>query len=145
MIESSTEGPAMNLRESVQRIHSSQEVFGERFYQRFFERQPGAKKFFREIHLPRQAVILTMQLSVIQAYHDGRSRAAGEYLQVLGSRHHDLGVPRELYPEFCDTLLETMAGFLGDGWTEELAGQWRAAMDAASEKMFEGYEQHYFV
>jgi hemoglobin-like flavoprotein len=135
----------MNIRESVQRIHDSQDNFGDRFYQRFFERQPAAKKFFREIHLPRQAVILTMQLSVIQAYYHGNSRAAGQYLQILGSRHRALGVPRELYPEFRDTLLETLEGFLGDDWTAELATEWRAAIDAASEKMFEGYDHHYSV
>jgi hemoglobin-like flavoprotein len=135
----------MNLRDSVQRIHNSHDIFGERFYERFFERQPEAKKFFREIHLPRQAVILTMQLSVIQAYYNGNSRAAAQYLLVLGSRHQALGVPRELYPEFCEALLETMEEFLGNDWTEELAREWRAAIDAASEKMFEGYGQHYSV
>jgi hemoglobin-like flavoprotein len=135
----------MNLRDSVQRIHGSQDIFGDRFYQRFFELQPAARKFFREIHLPRQAVILTMQLSVIQAYYHGNSRAAGQYLQILGSRHRALGIPCELYPGFRDALLATLAESLGAEWTEELAGDWRAAIDAATEKMFEGYEHHYHV
>jgi hemoglobin-like flavoprotein len=86
-----------------------------------------------------------MQLSVIVAYYRHKSRAPGLYLQVLGTRHKDRGVPAEMYEPFCEILLEVMATFFGDDWDDDLAQQWRIAVEEAANKMREGYDQRFHV
>jgi hypothetical protein len=41
--------------------------------------------------------------------------------------------------------MSTLERFHGAEWDEELAGQWREAIDRASETMLEGYRTHFSV
>jgi hypothetical protein len=42
-------------------------------------------------------------------------------------------------------MLDTLAEFHGSDWDEKLANQWRTAIDLATAKMFEGYEENFHV
>ncbi len=135
----------MDIRESLDLILQWKGVLGELFYDRLLNLHPELGKYFEGVDLRRQAVLLTMQLTVIESYYRHRSLAAREYLHILGTKHSDRGVPREAYPKFRDVLLETLHKFHGQDWDEQLASQWKEAIDAASEQMFAGYAERYHV
>ena len=50
----------------------------------------------------RQAVMLTMALQTIVQHYDKKYPITGEYLSDLGARHHEWGIPRELYANWHD-------------------------------------------
>jgi hemoglobin-like flavoprotein len=135
----------MDLHESLQRILASKQVIGDSFYEALLARHPEFGPYFEGIDLRRQAVLLTMQLTVIESYHRLRSLSTRLYLQYLGTKDHSLGIPQERYGPFRDTLLEVMQRFLEDEWTEELGSEWKTAIDEASAVMFEGYKKHFTV
>jgi hemoglobin-like flavoprotein len=135
----------MDMHESLQRILASKQVLGDAFYEALFARHPEFRPYFEGVDLRRQAVLLTMQLTVIDGYHRLRSPPARLYLQYLGTRHHGRGIPQELYGPFRDTLLEVLQQVLGQGCTEELAGEWKTAIDDASAVMSGGYSQRFTV
>jgi hemoglobin-like flavoprotein len=131
----------MTIRESLEKILQSEEVFGVLFYEIFFERVPEAEAHFDGIDMRRQALMLTMALTVIEQYHSKSFAAVEQYLQLLGSRHNDRSIPRDMYPKWSESMLVALARFHGDEWTEELAGQWAEALDSATSIMFRGYER----
>jgi hemoglobin-like flavoprotein len=135
----------MDMNESLQRILASQQVLGDSFYEALFARHPEFGPYFAGADPRRQAVALTMQLTVIDCYHRLCSPAARLYLQYLGTKHHGRAIPQELYGPFRDTLLEVMQRLLGQDWTEELATEWKTAIDNASAVMFEGYAKRFSV
>lgn len=135
----------MNMHESLQRILASNQVFGDSFYEALLARHHEIRPYFEGIDLRHQAVLLTMQLTVIEGYQRLRSPSMRLYLQYLGTKHHTRGIPSELYGPFRDTLLDALRRFLEEGWTEELENGWKAAIDDASAVMFEGYSKHFSV
>lgn len=135
----------MDLLESIQRVHASELVFGERFYQQLAAKHPEVTPFFAGVDMRRQAIIFTMQLAVVGAYYQRRSPTSQQYLQVLGTQHHRRGIPKEAYATFRDCLLGELRQFHGDDWSDELEQQWRAAMDEVTSKMWEGYEERFHV
>lgn len=135
----------MNLPESVHFVLSQREIFGEHFYQRLLAQHPAMQTYFDGIDMSHQAVLLTMQLTVIEAYRRTQSPAAKKYLQILGTRHHERGIPQSTYAQFRDVLIETLQQFHQDDWTEELHAEWTDAINSASERMFEGYDRHFHM
>ena len=134
---------AMDIKSSLDRILQSKKSLGVEFYRLLFERHPHLQTHFDNVDVSRQAILLTMQLSVIQVYYTTRSPAAEKYLQVLGTKHRDWGVPMEEFPQFCETLLDALESFHEDVWNDRLREQWRDAIELATQKMFEGYDQRY--
>jgi NAD(P)H-flavin reductase/hemoglobin-like flavoprotein len=56
-------------------------------------------------------------------------------LEHLGHDHRKFQVEAEHYPAVGEALLATLAHFLGEDWTPELAGDWTAAYGIVSEVM----------
>jgi hemoglobin-like flavoprotein len=135
----------MDIQQSIDRIHQSQQTIGDLFYDVFLRRHPEVQVYFQGVDMQRQAVLLTMQLSIVAIYYQHRTPAAEMYLRILGTKHNDRRVPREQYPKFREVLLETLEHFHGGDWNPELATQWKTAIDMAAEKMFEGYEQRFHM
>ena len=54
-------------------------------------------------------------------------------------------IPRDSYPLFCDVMLETLEQCLDPAWDDNVSAQWRDALNAATQKMFEGYEQDFHL
>jgi hypothetical protein len=77
-------------------------------------------------------------LLIVQNYRQP-TPAINQYLKVVGYRHGQQTIPRELYPTFRDCLLETLSRFHGSDWSIVLQAQWHAAIDSASNVMLEGY------
>jgi hemoglobin-like flavoprotein len=133
----------MDMHESLLRILASNQVIGDAFYEALLARHPEFRPYFERVRFRRQAVLLTMQLAVIEVYHRFRSPLARLHLQHLGAKHRNLGVPQELYGPFRDTLLEVLQRCFEEDWTEELAREWKTAIDGASAVMFEGYSDDF--
>lgn len=135
----------MNIQDSLQQILASKQMFGERFYETFFKRNPEVKKFFADVNIERQSVLLTMALVVIEKQYSCPFAAAEEYLKYLGTKHHDWKIPKSLYADWTAAMLDTLEKFHGSDWDEDLREEWRRAIAQVVDFMFQGYEQHFTV
>lgn len=133
----------MQLDESLQRVLSDKQPVIQRFYDRFLLENPEARKLFVDVDLKKQALMLTMALIVTEAHSRDNYPAVEHYLHVLGDRHREAGVPRELFAPFRDCLIETIRERQVDDWDDSLTAQWRAALDRATSTMFDGYDGDY--
>jgi hemoglobin-like flavoprotein len=131
----------MDIHESLDRILESEASFGSIFYEVFFERHPEAAVHFDGIDMHRQALLLTMALTVIERYYSRAFPAVEQYLQLLGSRHSDRSIPRDLYPKWSQSMLIALERFHDGDWNDHVAQQWRDALEQAAQLMFRGYER----
>lgn len=131
----------MDLETSVEKILQSDHRFGKRFYEVFFEQHPDARQYFQGTNMKAQALMLSVSLRLIGDYHRKGFSAIEHYLQLLGTRHNDRSVPREMYPKWRDSLLVTLEKFHGKDWDDTLADEWRSAIDGISVVMFGGYDK----
>jgi len=129
----------MDIHESVDRILGSEEVLGDMFYDTFLNRFPHVQQYFEGVNLRRQAVMLMMALLVVEQFETEKYPTTTKYLQELGAKHDELGIPKETYPYFREALLDTLARHLGSNWDDSLAQQWTSAIDNATEQMLKGY------
>lgn len=131
----------MDLNASLEQILNSGNAFGKRFYEILFDRYPESKQYFNGVDMKRQELVLTMALKLIEQYYTEGYPSIEQYLQHMGTRHSDVGVPRDFYPKWRDAMLHTLEQFHGDEWSESLSDDWSEAIDRASEVMFHGYDQ----
>jgi hemoglobin-like flavoprotein len=129
----------MNISQSLDRIFQSQEAFGRSFYEVFLGRYPQLQEFFRDVDMERQAVLLTMALAVVERNRRNPTSTTNKYLRYLGAKHRDRNVPPELYPQFVDAMMESLARFHGDEWNASLSAEWHESIDRAIEPMLQGY------
>ena len=135
----------MDIQQSLQRILEQKETVADLFYIVFLERYPEVRRYFQGVNLRTQAVLLTMALMVMERHYSGSYPATEMYLQYLGTKHHDRGIPPELFAKFREALLRTLERFHSKDWNAHLARQWGAAINRAAATMFQGYRQHYTV
>jgi hemoglobin-like flavoprotein len=131
----------MEIKESLKKILESDRVFGEMFYEVFFDHCPEAKPYFAETDMDRQALVLTMVLTLVEQHYNNDFTAVDEYLQHIGTRHADRGIAKYLYTPWRDAILKTLEQFHGDEWSTHLAEQWGDAIETVTETMFRGYEE----
>lgn len=132
----------MDIHESVHKLLADQQVLSDRFYERLLIDHPEFRPFFEGVDLKRQAVLLGMTLLLIEHHYIHRYPTSENYLQILGHRHQARhGIPAGLYPTFGRVLLETLAAYHGDEWSDHLARQWSEAIAVASHAMLAGYNQ----
>ena len=135
----------MNIQQSLHHILEQKEKVADLFYIVFLERYPEVRTYFRGVDLQPQAVLLTMALMVIERHYSGSYPATEMYLKYLGTKHHDRGIPPELFAKFRDAMLSTLERFHSKDWNALLAQQWGAAINRAATTMFQGYRHHYTV
>ena len=135
----------IDIHDSVNQILQSHERLTDSFYESFFRRRPDAKPFFADVNMRQQGVLLTMALQVTEHFYVDAYPATRKFLQVLGSRHRIRQIPKEMYDDWAETMIETLSEFHGMSWHAELESQWRHAIDCATRVMFEGYEKHFHV
>jgi hemoglobin-like flavoprotein len=133
----------MQIQESLDRVLQNQGLLADQFYVLFLDRYPELRPYFHGVDMRRQALMLTVALMTVERHSLGRYPAAAIYLNYLGTRHSDRGVPREAYPKFRDALLETLARFHGKDWDPDLATQWGEALDRSWETMSAGYRERF--
>ena len=132
----------MDINESLKAILGSDKLFGEQFYARFFKECPEAKEHFGDIDMGRQALVLTMALTLIEQHYTHGYAAVEQYLRHLGSRHKERHVPAGMYPQWRESMLATLEAFHGDQWNERVSTQWHDAIEGVSDSMLNGYDEH---
>lgn len=135
----------MNIHQSLQRILEAKDQLASMFYEHFLTQYPEHRPLFVRVDLARQQVLLTTTLMIVERFHSSPSPAVEQYLQYLGTKHHQLEIPRSAYDQWTAAMLTTMQRFHGDDWSEDLAQQWRAAIENARDRMFQGYEERMTV
>lgn len=133
----------MRLEDSLNHVLSQKDLVFQQFYERFLAQCPAATPLFIGVDLRIQALMLTTALIVVEAHAREDFPAIEHYLHVLGDRHRNAGVRRELFPAFRDCLVETIRTCHSDDWSDELADAWKTALDRATQTMLEGYERDY--
>jgi hemoglobin-like flavoprotein len=135
----------MDIKESLHQILEQKKAVSELFYQVFLESYPEARSFFEKTNMPFQSMNLSIALILIERYHSNSYGAVEQWLNCLGTKHHDWGVPLELYPHFLNAILATLKQFHGRDWGPALEDQWRTAFQRASQAMAVGYQQRFHV
>lgn len=135
----------MNIHQSLQRILEAKDQLAAMFYEHFLTQYPEHQPLFARVDFSRQRVLLTTTLMIVERFHSSPSPAVEQYLQYLGTKHHQLEIPRSAYDQWTEAMLTTMQRFHGDDWSEDLAQQWREAIENARDRMFQGYEQRMTV
>ena len=132
----------MNISESLDQILESKELFGKAFYEYFLLNNPSVVPYFEGVDMARQELVLTMALSTIVQHSVKDHAAIDHYMRHLGTRHNRWKIPPDTYPLWCDAMLVTLKKMLGDHWSDELAAEWRAALEKASHTLLKGYDRH---
>ena len=136
----------MQIRESLDQILVERKLLTERFYnEKLFKVHPEFIPYFSGANMNVQPLMLMMALQGVVRFLGGSYPAVEQYLRYLGTRHRKVGIPQELYPKFCDVLVETVGEFHGDAWDAELAREWRAALAGTMKIMLEGYQQDFYA
>ena len=130
----------MTIAESIHSILSRPELVTDLFYVKYLDRYPDLRAYFEGVEMQHQAVLLKMALTVTQQYYEHRYPAAEQYLFVLGQKHHLRQVPKSLYADWRDCLLDTFQQFLGDDWDAPLEREWTEAINLATDVMHRGYQ-----
>jgi hemoglobin-like flavoprotein len=131
----------VDIHESIEEIVQARDELGTMFYEHFLAKYPELQKHFQYVDLKRQSMLLINALLIIERHGTDSTPATELYLQHLGTKHNDLGIPEDTYESWVKAMLETMQKFHGSDWTPSLEEQWRQAFDRAIELMFHGYDQ----
>jgi len=105
------------------------------FYSHLFISHPECRELF-PVNMLRQRGRLLNALGHIVSRVD-RLDELVTFLEQLGRDHRKFGTMREHYPAVGDSLLATLAHFLGPSWIPELANDWRAAYNLAAGAMMD--------
>ena len=128
----------MHIQESVVKILQRGEVLADLFYTNLLDRHSLIRPHFEHVNLRRQAVLLTMTLKLVEQHYVHRYPAVRSYLKILGHRHHDrFKIPADMFSPFGDCLLASIQEFHGSEWDQDLADEWRAAIDQTIAVMLE--------
>ena len=130
----------MDISESLEKIYSASDLIGKKFYKQFFADCPEAVPFFDGLDMERQAVVVTMALTLVERHFVTPFEPSEAYFRYLGTQHRDLGIPTDMYPKWVESMLKTLASVHGDDWDDRLSQQWRDGIQIAIEQMLIGYE-----
>jgi NAD(P)H-flavin reductase/hemoglobin-like flavoprotein len=109
------------------------------FYSTLFLISPETREMF-PIGMAGQRDKLLGALGRIVSNVDATDELVG-FLQQLGRDHRKFGVVAEHFPSVGEALIATLAHFLGDQWTEELARDWIEAFGVVSKVMIEAADE----
>jgi hemoglobin-like flavoprotein len=103
------------------------------FYASLFIAHPETRRLFgSDMAEQRRKITATLTL-VVRSAHD--LDAVVPVLQRLGRDHRRFGAVEAHYAAVGESLLGTLAYFLGEGWTPEVADTWTEAYGAVADVM----------
>ncbi|MBE1490509.1 globin domain-containing protein [Plantactinospora soyae] len=106
------------------------------FYSTLFLAHPEVRQMF-PTNMAGQRDRLVTALGHVVSNVDQVDQLVG-FLQSLGADHRKFAVRAEHYPAVGEALLATLAHFLGEHWTEDLAQDWTAAYGLVAKVMSDG-------
>ena len=107
------------------------------FYQHLFEDYPAVKPLFENVEMAEQQKKLLASLKLV-VENLRRPEVLGPALEEMGTCHVGYGAQEAHYPAVRDTLVDVMGQMAGDAWSEQLTGDWTAALDLVASVMIEG-------
>ncbi|MBV9230691.1 MAG: hypothetical protein JOZ18_15385 [Chloroflexi bacterium] len=126
------------LKDSFKRILRQKEAFAATFYQRLRENYPHLQRFFENVDIQRQEVSLVATLTMlVKGIEQGEDLRP--VFRKLGYLHNKRSIRAEHYPDFGNTLMETMAQFDPE-WTQAHREAWAAVLDQCVRGMMESYD-----
>jgi nitric oxide dioxygenase len=125
------------LEQSFNRVKPQAEAFAASFYDTLFTNYPAARPLFAETDMAAQQEKLIGSL-VLVIDNLRQPEALSGALKGLGARHVQYGALPEHYPMVGQTLLQTLATYLGPEWTTETQQAWAGAYGVITELMLEG-------
>lgn len=131
----------MQIHESAQVILIDQQRFAPRFYESLFRDHPETERYFSGVDMPDQRTKLMSALITAERHATTGGWVSENFLAALGRKHLALGVGREMFSMFVDTLIGTLEEHHGSEWTSTLEAEWRRAMDSAVEVMLRQYPE----
>jgi NAD(P)H-flavin reductase len=109
-----------------------------RFYSRLFVAHPELREMFPLSMATQRDRFVTALGHTVTRVHD--LEAVTPYLHELARDHRKFGVRPEHFAPVGEALLATLADVLGEGWTEQLAGDWTTAYQRVTAVMTDGLE-----
>lgn len=109
-----------------------------RFYEELFKRYPEVQSLFSGTTPKKQQAKLLAALQLVVSNLRNQDVLVNA-LTEMGKRHQDYGVKPEQYKIVALTLLDVMAEFAGEAWTDTVSQTWSAALDLVANTMVNGY------
>ncbi len=130
-----TPGQITLLETSFDRVKADGITFAASFYDALFEQHPETMPLFGHADMRTQASkLLSAMNTIINSFKD--PDILHGYLGALGLRHERRFMVKERdYIGFREVLIETLADFFGDDWTDELAEVWTMAFNEIARVM----------
>ncbi|VAW99093.1 Methyl-accepting chemotaxis protein I (serine chemoreceptor protein), partial [hydrothermal vent metagenome] len=127
------------LEETFATLAPQGEALVARFYEELFARFPEVRPMFANTDPAQQQkkLLAALQLVVASLRRPAQLRKT---LLNLGEKHHAYGAKEEHYTAVAEMLLDVMAEFAGDLWTDKVAGAWRNALNTVAATMLSADE-----
>ncbi|WP_171042868.1 globin domain-containing protein [Maritimibacter alexandrii] len=110
------------IRACLSDLYSVRIEFSRRFYDRFFEQVPEARRLF--VHnQDKQALMLYAAVAMTMRGMESGRDLDGELIE-FGKRHARLGVKQDMFPIFGSTFLETLIEYLPHHDHPKIAKAW---------------------
>jgi methyl-accepting chemotaxis protein len=122
------------LENSFALLAGSAEQLVARFYEELFERYPAVVPMFDGADMSDQQKKLLAALKLVVNSLRNPDKLVGALTQ-LGRKHRDYGAQPEHYGAVAETLLDVMAEFAGNAWTEDVKQAWTGALNQVAEVM----------
>lgn len=127
------------LEETFKALAPNANSLVHRFYEELFARYPDVKPMFSNADIAQQEKKLLAALQLV-INNLRKPDVLEEALLNIGEKHYQYGARPEHYTAVAETLLDVMAEFAGDIWTEEIALAWNQALTAVAETMLRATE-----
>ena len=124
---------AIRLRDSFRAIAPAADAFADRFYALIFAAAPGVRAMFpAEMHAQKKKLLAALAWVVENLE---RGEELKDRLREMGRRHEQYGAQPAHYPVVADAMIAAMADVAGARWNDDLAGDWRTALERVADIM----------
>jgi NAD(P)H-flavin reductase/hemoglobin-like flavoprotein len=127
------------LKESWRLVMEHGDQVALRFYSRLFVAHPEVRDMFPLSMATQRDRFVTALGSTVSQVDD--PAAITPFLQQLGHDHRRFGVEPDHFGVVGEALLATLADFLGEGWSPQLADDWAAAFRLVASVMIDAAEE----
>ncbi|VAW80356.1 Methyl-accepting chemotaxis protein I (serine chemoreceptor protein) [hydrothermal vent metagenome] len=128
------------LENSFALLAGQAEALVARFYEELFKRYPAVQPLFADSNMADQQKKLLAALKLV-VNSLRKPEALETALVELGKKHVGYGAQPEHYGAVAETLLDVMAEFAGDAWTDDTREAWTGALNQVAEIMIEAGNQ----
>jgi methyl-accepting chemotaxis protein len=109
------------------------------FYNQLFRRYPQVKPLFKNTSRAKQEKKFVAALQLV-VRNLRKPKVLVNTLRSLGAKHQAYGVEPEHYAAVASTLLDVMAEFTGDLWTDKVHEAWSGALETVAATMLTAYD-----